>query len=192
MLLIKWALTDAERRLSELFKSFWVLERNHMACDSLQRRDSIKTLHDRYDPNDRSTHNLECLSKRQLIALLCHREVRFDELDLSQWQRAIMSRMKILNARAREGKCVDEASEFARWIVQGGFLKLFHGPARMDMQTLQSDTLWACENAWKNSALGPAMVDVQSTQEKMDKLLCVFAKVAQKPEALKLLEDAAK
>ena len=145
-----------------------------------------------YDPNDRRTHNLECLSKSQLIALLCVREVRFDEFDLAELQRSTMARLKILNARAREGKCVDEASEFARWLVQGGLMKLFFGPGRREVESLRKDILWACENAWKNSPLGPALDDVQSTHEKMDRLLCVFAKVAQKPDALRLLEDAAK
>src|ERR1035437_819626 len=64
--------------------------------------------------------SLQCLSKRELIRLLRLHERRFDEADLRHWCGGITARVKVLRARAREGKCVEEASEFARWVVSSG------------------------------------------------------------------------
>lgn len=136
--------------------------------------------------------SLQVLSKRELIALVRLREIQFDEADLRSTCAAIMQRLKLLNARAREDKDVMQASEFARWVLQAGFHKLFHGQGRAAFEALQSDTIWACECAWKKSPLGPATEDVESTKEKLDKLLCVFSKAVQQPEALRLLQDASK
>jgi len=117
---------------------------------------------------------LKCLSKRELIGLIRLRECQFDEVDLRGWTAAIVSRLTLLRKRAREGKCVDEASEFSRWIVQSGLIKLFHGSAdRRDITTLISDTLWDCQCHWKNQGREPwvARSELEALNAKLDLLM---------------------
>src|ERR1041385_5335322 len=66
---------------------------------------------------------LRVLSKENLITLLCRKAIEFDDADLEVLRVATLQRLKTLRARAREGKMVDEASEFVRWLSSSGVLK---------------------------------------------------------------------
>jgi len=119
---------------------------------------------------------LTALSKGELITLLRRHEWRFDQHDLAVMCAAVMERLRTMNARAREGVDVMEASSFVRWAHKAGFGKLFQGESRDVFNRLASDTIWACESAWKNSPLGAGKEELKSTQEKLDAVLEMLAK----------------
>ena len=91
---------------------------------------------------------LRVLSKRQLINLLCRRECRFDDADLAVLCAFLLSHLKRLQARAREAKGIEEASEFARWVVASGLAKLVDGSARVRSGN------WLWTHSWTAIALG--------------------------------------
>jgi hypothetical protein len=128
-------------------------------------------------------HNdpLEILSKRDLITLLRRQERRFDDVDLAQWQAGIVARLKVLRARASEGKFLEEASEFARWVVSSGLFRLFLGQERDAMERVRQDVLWACESAWNNKPLGVLAADAAAVGEKVDRLCSLFSRAASVP-----------
>jgi hypothetical protein len=116
------------------------------------------------------TDSLQVLSKRELICLLRQQERRFDTADLAQWCAGITLRLNCLRKRAREGKCVEEASEFARWLVSSGLTKLFEGTGKRAISTLIADTLYDCECHWKNEPRGPwvAQSELEALNAKLD------------------------
>jgi hypothetical protein len=121
------------------------------------------------------------LSKRELITLLRNRPQQFDAADLRYLAAATSQRLKVLRGRAREGKCVDEASEFARWLTSCGLLKLFGDEARMEVQDLVRDTVHDCECHWRNQGQGPwvAKSELEAVNAKLDNLASMMAFFAQ-------------
>jgi hypothetical protein len=49
-----------------------------------------------------------------------------------------------LRACAREGQCVEEASEFARWLASSGLVKLFEGSDKVAVNQLIADMICRC------------------------------------------------
>jgi hypothetical protein len=128
-----------------------------------------------------STRDGLCLlSKRELITLLLLKPCAFDEVDLRLLTLSMVQRLKILRARAREGKCVDEASEFARWLTASGLLKLCQGQDKVEVRKLVQDTLWDCECHWRNQGQGPwiAKSELEAVNAKLDNLVALVASVA--------------
>lgn len=126
---------------------------------------------------------LEALSKRELLTLLRRQPCGFDDSDLAVLADSIMSRLKALRARAREGKCVDEASEFARWVRSSGLLKLCHSTsARGELEKLVGDTLWDCELFWRNQGQGPwvAKSELEAVNAKLDNLASLVSNLVQR------------
>jgi len=78
------------------------------------------------------------------------------------WKETV-NRLRVLQGRAREGKCVDEASEFARWVRMSGLAHIyetFTSPAPLEVswptvEKLIVDILWDCEAYYKNAPQGP-------------------------------------
>jgi hypothetical protein len=94
-------------------------------------------------------------------------------------------RLRRLDARAREGKSVDEASEFARWVQFSGLMHLFKmwaapEPLKVsaeEIQQLINDVKYDCELHWKNSSRGPwvPLSELEAISQKLDR---IAAKVA--------------
>ena len=89
-------------------------------------------------------------------------------------------RLETLGKRAREGKCVDEASEFARWLSFSGLIPLFKAYAAPDplevshtkLERLIGDVLFECEQHWKRNPRGPwvSKSELESINQKLDLL----------------------
>lgn len=99
-----------------------------------------------------------------------------------------MRRLRLLQVRAREGRSVEEASEFARWVRMSHLLWLFEAfkaPPPLEVSPeavvelirgIQSD----CEAFWKKDPRG-AWVDkseVEQLNQKVDMLMAGVAKIA--------------
>lgn len=101
------------------------------------------------------------------------------------------SRCMRLHKRVCEGKFVDEASEFARWVRFSGLLDVFElhkapEPFEVDrakVEKLIVDTLFECEQFWKRNPRGPyvAMSELEAVNHKLDVLA---ARIAQIPVAV--------
>jgi len=86
--------------------------------------------------------------------------------------RSLASRLGILTQRVREGKDVENASEFARWITGSGVLELLESAslaegkaARAAAKMLEED----CMERWRTGNTAPALQleDVRSLQERV-------------------------
>jgi hypothetical protein len=124
------------------------------------------------DPMPYDYDSLHVLSKRDLIALLHLRPVQFDTADRAILRDQTMARLKLLQARAREGKSTEEASEFARWILTAGVTKLFEGEDALALEKLRKDVLWTCSDTWSNTGQGPwvAQSELEAANRKLDNL----------------------
>lgn len=101
-----------------------------------------------------------------------------------------MARLERLHKRVCEGKHVDEASEFARWLRFSGLLDIFRmfkagEPLEVDatkVEKLITDTLFECEQFWKRNPRGPyvALSELESINHKLDLLA---GRIAQMPVA---------
>jgi hypothetical protein len=132
------------------------------------------------ESNQLPTDSFNALSKRELINFLRRKPCHFDDVDLGVLGHSTIHRLKVLRARAREGKCVEEASEFARWVVQAGLLKLLGGKVKGAVQKLASDTLFDCECHWRNQGQGPwvAKSELEAVNAKLDNLAGLVASLA--------------
>jgi len=141
----------------------------------------------------------QCLCKRDLIRLLCRQVPAFDRSDLQVLASFALQRLRTLQQRAREGKCVEEASEFARWLLESGVLKLlttFAREAGEELAGLMRDTVWDCEEQWRGKGGKPwvAKSEVEAINAKLDALFSLAArktKIVELPEgkALELPES---
>lgn len=148
--------------------------------------------------------SLNALSKRELVILLRQKERRFDAVDLGQLYGATCAWLTVLRTRTREGKCVQEASELARWVSSGGLLKLFaafpqpapHEVSAEKLATLARDTLFECEAQWKGrpgtQQKWVELSEVEMLNSKLNSLAQMVAGMAPRtlPE-LRVLEPAA-
>jgi hypothetical protein len=116
--------------------------------------------------------SLNVLSKQDLIILVRRREVHMDEGDVGILLRSTVERLQLLRARVREGKCIDEASEFARWVVNSGLYKVFQGKDASELERLRQDVLQDCADAWNNRGQGPwvAKSELEAVNSKLDNL----------------------
>jgi len=130
------------------------------------------------ESNQMPTDSLHVLSKRELINLLGRKPCAFDDADLSVLLASTLQRLKVLRGRAREGKCVEEASEFAHWLTASGLLRLFEGEAKGRLHRLAQDTLYDCQCHWRNEGRGPwiAQSELEGLNAKVD---CLAALVWQ-------------
>jgi hypothetical protein len=133
------------------------------------------------ESNQLPTDSFQVLSKRELITLLRRRPCRFDDADLAGLASMTLQRLRVLRARACEGKSVDEASEFARWVGYSGLQKLIGGKRAAELEKLAKDTLWDCECYYRNDCRGPwvAKSELEALNAKMDNLCGVVAGLAQ-------------
>jgi len=100
------------------------------------------------------------------------------------------ARLERLYKRVCEGKFVDEASEFARWLRFTGLLEIFHKYAAPEplevsavkIEKLITDTLFECEQFWKRNPRGPyvALSELEAINHKLDLLA---GRIAQLPLA---------
>ncbi len=96
-----------------------------------------------------------------------------------------MERLHCLDLRAREGKCIDEASEFARWVQFSGLIHFFKEnpqdePLKVsaaELQRLITDTLFDCEQAWKKTPRGPwvSLSELEAVNHKLDLIAAKLA-----------------
>jgi len=99
-----------------------------------------------------------------------------------------VNRLRTLDARAREGKSVDEASEFARWVRFSGLLWLFEAfkappPLEVSPDTVKrliSEVSADCEAHWKNEPRGPwvSRSELESINQKLDLMAGQLAKLS--------------
>ena len=135
--------------------------------------------------------NFKSLSKRELIALLCRKPVVFDDADLHQLYSATVARLKLLDCRAREGKSLQEASEFARWCLSSGLLSLFRlngspPPLQVSASLIESQIqglLFSCECAWNKDPRGPSLdkSELESINSHLARLSVQVARMAGEP-----------
>jgi hypothetical protein len=121
------------------------------------------------------------LSRPELVALLCRRPVSLDDVDVQVLLNATLARLRVLRMRARQGNSVLEASEFARWVVASGLLKVFAleaGQGVADVQGLLSETSADCEDAWGGRKPWVGLSDLEAVNEKLERLLSMAAKPA--------------
>jgi hypothetical protein len=136
---------------------------------------------------------LEVLSKRELITLIRRREVRIDDVDLHLMQEAVFFRLKQLDSRAREGREVMEAMDFAHWCTR--LRKLFHGPTLARFEELHRELEFSCERAFANKPRGQSIEERESTHEKPNRLLTAVAQAfpnvpaLEGPNKITLLEE---
>ena len=103
------------------------------------------------------------------------------------WKETV-SRLRRLDARAREGKFVDEASEFARWVKFSGLLlvfKAFEAPPPLEVspkevELLITEILFDCEAHWKNEPRGPWVEksELESINHKLDLVASQLSKLS--------------
>ena len=132
------------------------------------------------ESNQMPYDSLQALSKRDLITLLRRKPCRFDDADLRCFTLATIQRLQVLRRRAREGKSVEEASEFARYVVASGLLKLCEGQAKVEVRSLAQDTLYDCDQFWRNQGQGPwvAKSELEAVNAKLDNLAGLVASLA--------------
>ena len=103
------------------------------------------------------------------------------------WKETV-SRLRRLDARAREGKFVDEASEFARWVKFSGLLWVFtafQAPPPLEVspkevERLITEILFDCEAHWKNEPRGPWVEksELESINHKLDLVASQLSKLS--------------
>jgi hypothetical protein len=101
-----------------------------------------------------------------------------------------MTRLERLHKRVCEGKHVDEASEFARWLRFSGLLDIFRifkasEPLEVDVAKVDKlivDVLFECEQFWKRNPRGPwvSLSELEAINQKLDLLA---ARISQMPVA---------
>lgn len=123
------------------------------------------------------TDSLNALSKPQLISLLRRKPCVFDDMDLYRLTLSTIERLKRLRQRAREGKCVEEAAEFAHWVTASGLVKLCEGEDKADLLRLVSDTLADCGDTWRTEGRNPwvAKSELEALNAKVDNLATLLA-----------------
>jgi hypothetical protein len=131
------------------------------------------------ESNQMPTDSLHALSKRDLIALLRRKPCLFDDADLYRLTQATIQRLRVLQRRAREGKSVYEASEFAHWLTASGLLKLLRGVDKVEVEKLAQGTLGDCEDTWRTEGRKPwvELSVVEVVNAKLDFLLRRVASV---------------
>jgi hypothetical protein len=122
--------------------------------------------------------SLKVLSKGELIRLLCLKPRTFDETDLHFFWRSVKARLETLDKRVREGKEVEEASDFARWVQWSGLVKLFESfpqgepfaVSAAEILRLVGEVLFDCEMWWKKNPRGPwvAKSELEAVNHKLD------------------------
>src|ERR1017187_3108228 len=129
------------------------------------------------ESNQMPTDSLNTLSKRELINLLRRLPCSFDDVDLLILRGAAMRQLTIFRSRAREGKCVEEASTFARWVLSSGLLKLFPAQASRDGQKLANDVIFDADCHWRHQGQGPwvAKSELEAVNAKLDNLAGLVA-----------------
>jgi hypothetical protein len=132
------------------------------------------------ESNQLPTDSYNVLSKRELINLLRRKPSCFDDVDLLCLTSSITRRLETLRARAREGNWVEEASEFARWLLSSGLMKLLEGKGRAAVQKLANDTLYDCDCFWRNQGQGPwvAKSELETVNAKLDNLAGLVARLS--------------
>jgi hypothetical protein len=85
--------------------------------------------------------------------------------------------LRVYRARAREGKCVEEASEIARYVVSSGLAKLAGASSEGELQELVQGTLHDCACHWNNQGQGPwvAKSELEALNAKVDNLCGMIA-----------------
>lgn len=101
------------------------------------------------------------------------------------------NRLHTLFCRVCEGKCVDEASEFARWVRYCGilnFLRPFESSGSLPvtvaaLEKLCGEITWECEQFWKRNPRGPwvSLSELEAINAKLDRLAFQFAQFAPPP-----------
>lgn len=116
--------------------------------------------------------SLRVLSKRELIALVRRRQFRLTDVDRQLLLSKTVQRLEVLRARVRERKHIDEASEFARWVLSSGLSRVLAGPDAHPMERLRQGVLYDCAEAWNNRGQGPwvAKSELEALNAKVDNL----------------------
>lgn len=135
---------------------------------------------DSYGPPESEGTLMDSDSKRQIATLVrwLHQET--------------MTRLQTLRARTREGKFVDEASEFARWVRFSGIMRLCAalnvgqvkaGPT--DLERLRQDILSDCEAFWKHEPRGPwvSLSELEAVNEKLDLIAAQVSRLSARTES---------
>jgi hypothetical protein len=95
------------------------------------------------------------------------------------WQETVR-RLETLQSRAREGKCVDEASEFARWLRMSGLHYVFDKASWATIEKLIVDVLWDCESFYKKHPQGPwvKLSELEAVNQKLDRIAGRLAQIS--------------
>jgi len=127
--------------------------------------------------SDSVPDSLSVLSKRELIILLRLKQCHFDLGDLAALRQHTLSELRTWLRRARQRVCVQEASEFARWVMSSGLSKLLDGPGGSELERTRRDVLSECEEAWRREGAGAwvGKSDIDVLTAKLDRLTSVVA-----------------
>jgi len=114
-----------------------------------------------------------------------------------------VQRLVTLHKRVCEGKFVDEASEYARWLRFSGVLPIFDAfpspppleVSRAKVEKLIGDVLWECEQFWKKNPRGPwvSLSELEAINQKLDTIagqLSRLSLASQKVETPCVVEPA--
>jgi hypothetical protein len=144
-----------------------------------------------------SISNLSCLLRRSNAAKpainsfdandkIDFRSVETEPVNLHWIWSETVRRLEDLLRRAREGKHVQEASEFARWLRMSGLIKLFQfnpaqGHLTVDCKVVEKligDILSECEDQWRsrNADAKYAASDIAEISRKLDIIAAQVAK----------------
>lgn len=122
----------------------------------------------------------------------------YDKIDFSSVQtepvnlhwiwRETVTRLNVLQGRAREGKNVQEASEFARWLRFSGLIKLFESnpqpePKQVDAKVVEKlidGILSDCADQWRsrNGDVKYSESDIAEISRKLDIIAAQVAKIS--------------
>lgn len=96
-------------------------------------------------------------------------------------------RLETLDKRAREGKQVDEASEFARWLRFSGLRHVFNsvdGAPWREIDRLAGQVLDDCEAFWKREPQGPwvSLSELEAVNHKLDLIAARLASTESAPK----------
>jgi hypothetical protein len=118
-------------------------------------------------------------------------QVAFDQVAAHTLFTHTRNRLHTLFCRVCEGKCVDEASEFSRWVRYCGVLTVLEpfessGALAVSVAALRKlcgDITWECEQFWKKNPRGPwvSLSELESINAKLDRLAFQFAQFAPSP-----------
>jgi hypothetical protein len=110
---------------------------------------------------------------------------------LNRLWRETMTRLTILATRVHEGKFLQEASEFARWLRMSGMFELFAGQNKEHLYKQVENIIYECGEHWNNrrSEAKATVSEFEAMNHKLDLIAGHVAKLSA-PAQPSLLDSA--